>query len=360
MPLNLLRVVGARPQFMQAKPLHRELKSRGHREILLHTGQHYDDNMSRQFFADLELPDADINLGVGSGSHGEQTARMIEGIEKHLLSTPYDALVVDGDTNSTLAGALAAAKLHVPVVHIEAGMRSFDRNMPEEVNRVLTDHVSRLLFCPSEISCRNLCREGIERGVHLVGDLLAECFTEFRHKAEARLNEVLSRYGLHPLGYVVLTLHRSENVDNPERFEAYLKAIAGSPWPVVWPIHPRAERNVATFGLADLVLEKPFIVIPPVGYLEMIALQSGCVKVLTDSGGVQREAYHLRKPGIILRDTTEWGEIIEAGWASQYLPGEDAMTLWRLPDVSGLKQEDLYQAVGVAGRIVDKMEETFG
>jgi UDP-GlcNAc3NAcA epimerase len=221
MPLSLLRVVGARPQFMQVKPLRRELELRGHRETLLHTGQHYDDNMSRQFFADLELPEADINLGVGSGTHGEQTARMIEGIESHLLSHRYDALVVDGDTNSTLAGALAAAKLHVPVVHIEAGMRSFDKNMPEEINRVLTDHVSSLLFCPSETSHRNLHCEGIRQGVYLVGDLLAQCFNEFRRKAEARLRDVLARYGLSPMGYVVLTLHRVENEDIPEKFEGY-------------------------------------------------------------------------------------------------------------------------------------------
>jgi len=359
MSLSLLRVVGARPQFMQAKPLRRELELRGHREILLHTGQHYHDNMSRQFFSDLELPEADINLGVGSGAHGEQTARMIEGIESHLLSHRYDALVVDGDTNSTLAGALAAAKLHVPVVHIEAGMRSFDKNMAEEINRVLTDHVSSLLFCPSETSRRNLHREGIRQGVYLVGDLLAQCFNEFRHKAEARLKDVLVRYGLNPMGYVVLTLHRAENVDIPEKFEAYLRAIATSPWPVVWPIHPRAENNVATFGLGDLVYADPFKVIPPVGYLDMVALESACLKVLTDSGGVQREAYHLRKPGTVLRDTTEWCEIIETGWASHYLPGQAPAALWKFPDVSGLRQEDLYLSFNVAERIVDIMEETF-
>jgi len=359
MPLNLLRVVGARPQFMQAKPLRRELELRGHKETLLHTGQHYDDNMSRQFFADLELPEADINLRVGSGTHGEQTSRMIEGIESNLLSQRYDALVVDGDTNSTLAGALAAVKLHVPVVHIEAGMRSFDKKMPEEINRILTDHVSSLLFCPSESSYRNLHSEGIKQGVYLVGDLLAQCFKEFREKAEARKKNVLTRYGLNPMQYVLLTLHRAENVDFPEYFEAYLKAIATSPWPVVWPIHPRAEKNVARFGLVDLAYGDPFIIIPPVGYLDMVALECASLKILTDSGGVQREAYHLRKPATVLRDTTEWCEIIESGWASLYLPGQDPLLLWKLPDVSGLKQEDLYLSTNVAECIVDIMEDAF-
>ncbi|MFX4262067.1 non-hydrolyzing UDP-N-acetylglucosamine 2-epimerase [Pelotomaculum propionicicum] len=359
MTLKLLRIVGARPQFMQAKPLRQELEKRGHNEILVHTGQHYDDTMSRKFFVDLDLPEADINLGVGSGNHGEQTARMIEGIEAHLLANKYDAVVVDGDTNSTLAGALAAAKLHVPVVHIEAGMRSYDKKMPEEINRILTDHISNLLFCPSQISCCNLATEGITDGVYVVGDLLAQCFTEFRHKAKALVGNNFKKYGLEEGQYILLTLHRAENVDQMERIEAYLSAISTSPWPVVWPIHPRTEKGLARFKLDCIVREKPFVIIPPVGYLEMLALESASIKILTDSGGVQREAYHWRKPGMILRDSTEWSEIVDTGWASLYLPGQDPMRLWDIPDVSILNQRDLYGSTEVAARIVDIMEDTF-
>lgn len=359
MILKLLRIVGARPQFMQVKPLRRELERRGHNETLLHTGQHYDDDMSRQFFMDLDLPEADINLGVGSGNHGEQTARIIQGIEAHLLSQRYDAVVVDGDTNSTLAGALAAAKLYIPVVHIEAGMRSYNKKMPEEINRILTDHMSNLLFCPSEISRRNLAAEGITDGVHVVGDLLAQCFTEFKHKAKFHAKNYLREYGLDEGSYILLTLHRAENVDNKECIEKYLNAIATSPWPVVWPMHPRTKKSLGRFNLENIIHNNPFKIIPPVGYLEMLALESACIKVLTDSGGVQREAYHWRKPGVVLRDTTEWNEIIDTGWASLYLPGQDPLKLWESIDITLLDQEDLYGATEVASRIVDILEDTF-
>ena len=194
--LKLIRLVGARPQFMQAKPLRQELQKRGHQEILLHTGQHYDDFMSQKFFIDLNLTNADINLGVGSGNHGEQTALMLQGIEKYLLQDKYDAVVVDGDTNSTLAGALAASKLHIPIVHVEAGMRSFDKHMPEEINRILTDNVSQLLFCPSLVSQNNLLNENIVKGVHISGDLLAQCFYEFQEKALNRVEKNLKEYNL--------------------------------------------------------------------------------------------------------------------------------------------------------------------
>ncbi len=359
MTLQLLRIVGARPQFMQAKPLRQELEKRGHNEILIHTGQHYDDAMSRKFFIDLNLPEADINLGVGSGSHGEQTAEMIKGIETHLLAHKYDAVVVDGDTNSTLAGALAAAKLHVPVVHIEAGMRSYDKKMPEEINRILTDHISSLLFCPSQTSCRNLSAESITNGVYVVGDLLAQCFVGFRRKAKALVESILRKYSLKEGQYILLTLHRAENVDQKDRIEGYLRSIATSPWPVIWPIHPRTEKGLARFNLDYIVRKKPFVIIPPVGYLEMLALESASIKILTDSGGVQREAYHWRKPGVILRDSTEWPEIVETGWASHYLPEQDPLILWEIPDISALTQDDLYGSEEVAARIIDILEDTF-
>jgi UDP-GlcNAc3NAcA epimerase len=358
MKLNLLRIVGARPQFMQAKPLSQEFKKRGHKEILLHTGQHYDDIMSQQFFRELNLDKADINLNVGSGYHGEQTALMLQGIEKHLLDHKYDAVVVDGDTNSTLAGALAASKLHIPVVHVEAGMRSFDKKMPEEINRILTDHVSKLLFCPSAVSKNNLAKESITKGVHISGDLLAQCFYEFRDQALTKAEKKLQEYGLKKEEYILLTLHRAENVDNPKILQDYLRAIATSPWPVVFPVHPRTYKNIVEFNLEDIIQKKPFKLISPIGYLDMLALESSALKILTDSGGVQREAYHWQKQGVILRDTTEWTEIIHSKWASFYLPGDDPSKLWQISDTSILSEQKFYGLTDVAQKIVEIMEKT--
>lgn len=357
MKLNLLRIVGARPQFMQAKPLSQELKKRGHKEILLHTGQHYDDRMSQQFFKDLNLPTADINLDVGSGHHGEQTALMLQGIEQHLLENQYNAVVVDGDTNSTLAGALVSSKLHIPVVHVEAGMRSFDKKMPEEINRILTDHVSDLLFCPSAVSQNNLAQENITNGVYISGDLLAECFYEFKEQALTRVEKNLQQYKLKKDQYILLTLHRAENVDNREILKDYLTAIATSPWRVVFPIHPRTYKKIIEFNLEHIIREKPFQLIEPIGYLDMLALESASLKILTDSGGVQREAYYWQKRGVILRDTTEWTEIIDSNWALFYLPGDNPVNLWEICETSLLSNQQFYGSTNVAQKIVDVMEE---
>lgn len=356
MKLKLLRVVGARPQFMQVKPLRTELQKRGHNEVILHTGQHYDDLMSKKFFEDLDLPKADINLGVGSGPHGQQTARMIEGIENHLLNQRYNAVVVDGDTNSTLAGALSAAKLHIPVVHIESGMRSFDKKMPEELNRILTDHMSDLLFCPSEVSKNNLKNEGIEKGVYIVGDVLSQCFQSYKIKAMTIMDDVLKRYRIENGKYALLTLHRAENINDKIKLEEYLKKIATSPWPIIWPIHPHTQKQLADFGLDYLICNKPFIIINPVGYIEMLALEGGSIKILTDSGGVQREAYYWRKPGVILRDSTEWVEIVIHGMAYLFTPEQDATKLWQMPCSEIEHCEDFYGTNSVAEKIVDVLE----
>ncbi|MEC1714814.1 non-hydrolyzing UDP-N-acetylglucosamine 2-epimerase [Schinkia azotoformans] len=355
--LKLLRIVGARPQFMQVKPLRKELQKRGHKEILLHTGQHYDDAMSKQFFIDLGLPEADVNLGVGSGNHGEQTARMLEGIEKCLLHDKYDAVIVDGDTNSTLAGALAATKLHIPVIHVEAGMRSYNKLMPEEINRTLTDHVSTLLFCPSERNKENLHREGITHGVYVVGDVFAECFSEYKTKALELQNQTLSRYRIEKEKYILLTLHRAENVDNKEKISYFLNEVSKSPLPVVWPIHPRTKRLLEEFGLTSKLNEKVFKLISPVGYLEMLALESSAFKILTDSGGVQREAYYWRKPSVIMRDTTEWTEIVDSNWATLFDIHDPSSKLWGMPAISESEAKDLYKYKGVSAEIVRIIEE---
>lgn len=356
MMLKLLRIVGARPQFMQAKPLRQELENRGHKEIMLHTGQHYDDAMSKQFFSELELPQADINLGVGSASHGKQTGDMLQKIEAYLLQEKYHAVVVDGDTNSTLAGALAASKLHVPVVHVESGMRSFDKRMPEEINRIMTDHVSYLLFCPSDVSKTNLNKEGLDKNIYVVGDLLAQCFVEFQAKAKDRILRNLKAYGLEENKFILLTLHRAENVDDPEKLKWYLNEIQHSPMPVLWPIHPRTNKQLEKFGLTHIIQQKPFLVIEPVGYLDMLALEGASAKILTDSGGVQREAFHWKKTSAILRDTTEWTELTDSGWATLHPAGKTSDGLLSIPDTSKLPQKEYYGSRNVAKSIVDIME----
>ena len=312
-----MSVVGARPQFIKAAPVSRVLR-RKHEEVLVHTGQHYDDNMSDVFFRELDIPEPDINLGVGSGPHGAQTAGMMTGIEKVALDVKPDWVLVYGDTNSTVAAALVAAKLHIPVAHVEAGLRSFDRRMPEEINRVLTDHVSDLLLCPTETAIRNLAREGIDRGVHLVGDVMYDAFL-FNLETARKRESVVKQLGLAPGGFALATLHRAENTDDPERLSAVLAGIEQSGLQVVLPLHPRT-RSRLTGDLPSRIR-----ILEPVGYLDMLNLEADAEVIVTDSGGVQKEAYFLDKPCVTLRDTTEWTETVEAGW--NVLAGWDAVQI---------------------------------
>jgi UDP-GlcNAc3NAcA epimerase len=307
--MRVVSVVGARPQFVKAGVLSRRLRTR-HREILVHTGQHYDHEMSEVFFEELGIPPPDHNLGVGSGSHGGQTGLMLERIEKVLLAEQPQVVIVYGDTNSTLAGALAAAKLHIPVAHVEAGLRSFNRRMPEEINRVLTDQLSDLLFCPSEVAKTNLAAEGITSGVHIVGDIMVDAIYTFGERARSRTG-LLDRLGILPHRYFLATVHRAENTDDPSRLRAILEAFTRLPLPVVFPVHPRTKSR-----LRDLAGAAPdgVIQVEPVGYLDMLMLQSHAVAVLTDSGGMQKEAYCLGTPCVTLREATEWIETVEAGW----------------------------------------------
>ena len=301
-----MSVVGARPQFIKAAPVSRVLR-RAHEEVLVHTGQHYDDNMSEVFFRELEIPEPDFNLGIGSGLHGAQTGGMMAGIEKVALEVKPDWVLVYGDTNSTVAAALVAAKLHIPVAHVEAGLRSFDRRMPEEINRVLTDHVSDLLLCPTQTAIHNLAREGIDRGVHLVGDVMFDAFLFNLERARKR-ESVVKKLGLEPGGFALATLHRAENTDDAERLRAVLAGIEQSGLEIVLPLHPRTRSRLG----GDL---PPRIrILEPVGYLDMLNLEADAEVIVTDSGGVQKEAYFLEKPCVTLRDTTEWTETVEAGW----------------------------------------------
>ena len=308
--MRVLTVVGARPQFIKAAPVRRALEAAGHVEVLVHTGQHYDDAMSAAQFRDLELASPEINLGIGSGRHGDQTARMLTRLEDVIIEQRPDWVLVYGDTNSTLAGALAAAKLRVPLAHVEAGQRSFNRCMPEEINRVVTDHVSDLLICSTTAAVANLSAEGIRSHVHMVGDVMIDALGWMLQRAQTP--GARARLGLERSGYVLATVHRAENTDNIERLRAILTALDDLDEPVVFPVHPRTRRAIESLGWAS---SRRASVIDPVGYRDMIELERDARMIVTDSGGMQKEAYFLRVPCVILRDETEWVEIVEAGWA---------------------------------------------
>jgi len=311
--VRILTVVGNRPQFIKAAAVSGPLRER-HEEILVHTGQHHDDSLSRVFFAELGLPRPERELGIGGGSNTSQTARMLAALEPLLNELSPDAALVYGDTNSTLAGALAAAQTGVPVVHVEAGMRSFDRAMPEERNRVLSDHLSELLLCSSETAVENLRAESVAGRVELVGDVMVD--VAVRRQPSARSDtETLARYGVHGSGYLLLTAHRAGNVDDPQRLRALVELIEALPMPVVLPLHPRTAARVAEFGLRErLAAIGGLRVSEPLGYVEFSALLCQARAVLTDSGGVQKEAYLAGVPCVTLRTNTEWVETVRAGW----------------------------------------------
>ncbi|WP_292490811.1 UDP-N-acetylglucosamine 2-epimerase (non-hydrolyzing) [Methanoculleus sp. 10] len=307
--MKILSVVGARPQFVKCAPVSRELR-KVHEEILVHTGQHYDYLLSEVFFRDLGIPAPDYHLEIGSGSHGVQTGRMLAAIEEVIAKEEPEIVLVYGDTNSTLAGALAAAKMHVPVAHVEAGLRSFDRRMPEEVNRVLTDHCSDILFCPTATAVRNLAAEGVTAGVHLPGDVMVDALRENLPLARER-STALADFGLSPKGYFLATVHRASNTDDPAALRAIMEAFSRLDAPVIFPVHPRTRKKFAEYGIAPAANVR---IVEPFPYFDMLALLSGARAVLTDSGGVQKEAYILEVPCVTLRENTEWVETVEDGW----------------------------------------------
>jgi len=319
--MKIITIVGARPQFIKAAAVSRAIQKFNQKdsaqsihEVMVHTGQHYDDNMSRVFFDELEIHSPDYHLGLGSGSHAEMTGAMLSKIESVLIKEKPDFLLVYGDTNSTLAGALAAVKLHIPVAHVEAGLRSFNRRMPEEINRVLTDHVSTLLFSPTEVAVTNLKREGIEQGVFKVGDVMLDSFLFNRRLAEKK-SSVLSALELTANGYALVTIHREENTDDRSTLINVLTALdklAEADFPFIVPLHPRTRKAIAQ--LKDNPLSNSHVrFIDPVSYLDMVVLESNSKIILTDSGGVQKEAYFARKPCITLREETEWVELVNLG-----------------------------------------------
>jgi UDP-N-acetylglucosamine 2-epimerase len=353
--MRIVSLVGNRPQFVKAAAVSRRLRER-HEELLVHSGQHYDDELSAVFFRELELPAPDRGLGVGSGPNEEQVARTMHAFEPELEAFAPDLVLVYGDTNTTLAGALSSARLGVSLAHVEAGMRSFDWSMPEERNRVLTDHLSDLCLCSTATAIANLEREGVGERARLVGDVMADVSLAMAPVAE-RSSEVLDRLGLEPGGYLVVTVHRAGNVDREEPLRSLVELLRRLPLPAVFPIHPRTRAALDRIGaLGELEALEHLRLVPPLGYLDFTKLVLHAAAVLTDSGGLQKEAYLARVPCLTLRDTTEWTETVEGGW--NRLVGIDPNTV--LAALGGLSVPDSHPDLYGAGRageaIVEELE----
>jgi UDP-N-acetylglucosamine 2-epimerase len=312
--MNVVSIVGVRPQFIKASTVSRALAAAGIEEGIVHSGQHYDANMSQVFFDELELRPPIRHLGIGAESNARQVGRMLIAIEEVIRELDPRLVIVYGDTNTTLAGAIAANALHVPLAHVEAGLRSFNRAMPEELNRVLTDHCSDLLFCPTQTSVDNLAREGLRDGVHLVGDVMYDELLRNVPRAQER-SRILDQLGLEPGEYYLATIHRAQSTDDPATLAGLVDGLTALDHPVVLPLHPRTRARLQdTPGLLARLEQEPVRLIEPVGYLDMLRLEQGARAILTDSGGVQKEAYFLGRPCITLRAETEWTETIDAGW----------------------------------------------
>ncbi|MGC5324931.1 non-hydrolyzing UDP-N-acetylglucosamine 2-epimerase [Brevibacillus sp. SYSU BS000544] len=312
MKKKILTVIGTRPQLVKVAAVSRKLRNEFN-EVLVDTGQHYDYNMAGVFFDELEIPKPDYTLGIGSGSHGYQTGSMIIRLEEIVLKEAPDAILVYGDTNSTLSGAIVASKLQIPLIHIEAGLRSYNKKMPEEINRVMTDHVSTILYAPTKIAQDNLKREGIEANVFVVGDVMYDAVQYYWERAEQKYQ--LGQYGIESKQYHLVTVHRAENTDDPTRLAALVKAFKELGEVLIWPLHPRTKKSLAVNGLLDDVMNCPHIkLIDPVSYLEMLLLEKNARTIITDSGGVQKEAYFAKVPCFTLRNETEWVETVECGW----------------------------------------------
>ena len=312
---KIATIIGARPQFIKCAPVSRKIR-KYFAEILIHTGQHYDQNMSQAFFEELDIPEPDFNLGIGSGNHGLQAGKMLMEIEKVLINVKPDIVLVYGDTNSTMAGALAAVKLHIPVAHIEAGLRSFNRKMPEEINRIVTDLVSKYLFAPTQTAVNHLQNEG-HSGIYLVGDVMYDSFLYNIQKAKNI--DILNKLGIQPKSYFLATIHRPQNTDDFQQLSNLFSALDNLSKKIIFPIHPRTKNKLKDFGIQ--INYQNLHLIEPVTYLEMIYLENNSELIITDSGGVQKESYFAGIPCIVLRGETEWGELVENGWA--HLCGTD-------------------------------------
>lgn len=333
---SVLTVIGARPQFVKAAVVSSALSKIGIREKIVHTGQHYDSSLSNIFFQELNIPEPTYHLGVGSGSHGQQTANMLVEIEKIVLEVKPDWVLVYGDTNSTIAGALAAAKHNIPIAHVEAGLRSFNRRMPEEINRITTDHLSSLLLCPTESAMTHLKNEGItnsieksgfKRKVELVGDVMYDATIVFGNIAEQR-SKILQSQNLEKNKYILVTIHRAENTDDRNRLRIIVDALSllGTKKNVIWPVHPRTRKSLEECAYDKNLTQSKVRLIDPVGYFDMLILEKNAECIVTDSGGVQKEAFFAKVPCITLRDETEWVELVASGW-NTLVPPTDSLRI---------------------------------
>lgn len=353
---KVITIVGARPQFIKAAAVSRMFRDSEHfDERILHTGQHFDANMSDVFFDELDIPRPHYNLGVGGGGHGQNTGRMLEAIEAVLMSERPDWVLVYGDTDSTLAGALAAVKLHIPLAHVEAGLRSFNKRMPEEINRRLTDHASDLLLTPNAAAVKTLASEGISgRHVVSVGDVMYDAALIFGEKAEAK-SKILSVLDLCPQRYILATVHRQENTDTPERLRNIFAGFAAATMPVVLPLHPRTRQRIDSFGV---VVPDNVKVVDPLGYLDMVMLEKNAALIATDSGGVQKEAYFHGIPCLTLRDETEWTELVELGWNTLASPERnDLGALFSMTYKRGVAGVAPYGNGSAAANILQELKE---
>ncbi len=357
--MKVCTVVGARPQFVKAAAVSAKIAEKGGiEEAIIHTGQHYDAAMSKVFFDELNIPREKYNLGIGSGPHGAQTGRMLEKMEAVLEAERPCRVLVYGDTNSTLAGALAAAKLHIPVAHVEAGMRSFNRRMPEEINRVVADHICDINFCSSPAAVENLVKEGLGGTSFLVGDVMFDCALKFEHVAEKHYNP-FKEYNVDKGLYILVTCHRAENTDERRNLKQIVDAVnmISEHFPVVFPVHPRTKKFLEQYRLA---FNGSVNVIPPVSYFEMLLLEKHAKMILTDSGGVQKEAFFYRVPCITMRHETEWIETVELGW--NIVAGPDRKKIMAAfanfaTHTLTVPKEQPYGDGDAAGKIVERLRE---
>ncbi|MDF2369214.1 MAG: UDP-N-acetylglucosamine 2-epimerase (non-hydrolyzing) [Rhizobiaceae bacterium] len=348
--MKLLTCIGARPQFIKAATVSRAVSAYNDvHEVIVHTGQHYDVNMSDVFFEELSIPKPDHHLALGGGNHGEMTGRMLGALEAVMIEEKPDMVLVYGDTNSTLAGALAAVKLHLPVAHVEAGLRSFNRRMPEEINRILTDHASDILFVPTKTALKNLEQEGLpEDRVHFVGDVMYDAALFYR--ALARSPAFFSQKGVEDGNFILATIHRAENTDDPKRLAAILCGLGRAGRCVVLPLHPRTRQRIKELGIA---MPASMLVTEPVSYLEMVWLEAHAAVIATDSGGVQKEAFFHETPCVTMRDETEWVELVEAGWNRLVGADENRIVEALNSNVEQQHRSAIYGAGDASNRIVE-------
>jgi UDP-N-acetylglucosamine 2-epimerase len=357
--MKIVTIIGARPQFIKAAPVSKALGEAGLTEFLLHTGQHYDRMMSDVFFSEMGIPKPDLNIDVGSGSHGSQTGEMLIRIEEVLIKESPDMVLVYGDTNSTLAGALAASKLHVPLAHVESGLRSCNKAMPEEINRIVADHCADIRFCPTQTAVTNLKKEGIEKGVHLVGDTMVDALITFIEIAE-NTSTILQALDIQASPYYLATVHRPYNTDDPQHLTQIISALQMLDHKVVFPVHPRTRQKLDRLsGSSAISSGGNLVFMDPVGYLDMLVLEKNARKILTDSGGIQKEAFILGVPCITLRPETEWVETVVAGWNTVVGTDKDLIVRAALKKKPTASPEVLFGNGDAAKNIIDIIKQDF-